>query len=433
MNGSDETERQPSMLPRLPSPCELPRGALSQHSPSCRARVLSLNANMSKQSSPRSNSLSSQLFSPSFDIDVNADLIKPSSSNDTTDINVEIQRILAEAGDKSTSSHVESSAGSTSTCSLGCQKDEPSATADALGGTDSSKISPVQYQQALSSQEDHGSLARIAAAAAAAISATAGLSPGTVAATEDEHRQKSGFRGAASLLGQGGDRDESAARRKPSQTAHQYQHYAPQPTYHEHSGYPEYNGPLYRHYLFAEWPIAQLSVPQSSGLQPSMVPPRAACAASSCIDLSPPVQETKRWRRRRPKQKKKASPKKHKSPFDHRPAKGPGSRGKRGGYKCRLCGEAKARHVCSALEPHDASAQEDAEIQTEAAFADEKIALGSGIGVIVVRERRVDATVLLLDGKVGLDKSPEEGSGEVGLGAGGGHDDDEEVIPFAAV
>ena len=35
--------------------------------------------------------------------------------------------------------------------------------------------------------------------------------------------------------------------------------------------------------------------------------------------------------------------------------------------------------------------QEGAETQTEAVFADEKIALGSGIRVIAVRERRVSA------------------------------------------
>ena len=147
-------------------------------------------------------------------------------------------------------------------------------------------------------------------------------------------------------------------------------------------------------YPITEVPITQLSIPQSTGQQLPAVPTGAAYmyAASNC---NSPINETKRWRRRRPKKQTKASPKQHKKSFDRRPAKGPGSRGKRGGYRCRLCGEAKAKHDCSALEPYDASVQEDAESQTETVFADEKIALGSGIRVIAVRERRVSAADLL--------------------------------------
>ena len=408
MSSSDDTERQPSMLPRLPSPCELPPGALPHHSPSHsgRARVLSLTPKMSNQSSRR-NLLKSQLFSPSFDIDVNADLIQRSLSNDTANSNVEIQRILAENSGKSTSpSHIKSSAVTcgTSSNSLRCQKDEMKATTDALEGTDSS-VSPVQFQQALSLQEDQGSLALIAAAAAAAISATAGSSPGTVVATDDEQRQKRDTIGVAASLGQGGDRDEPCilennddASRESSHTAPQWYHYAPQPLYHEQSGHFDHTGPLYNmNYPITEVPITQLSIPQSTGHQLPAVPTGAAYmyAASSCNNAFSPINETKRWRRRRPKKQTKASPKQHKKSFDRRPAKGPGSRGKRGGYRCRLCGEAKAKHDCSALEPYDASVQEDAESQTETVFADEKIALGSGIRVIAVRERRVSAAVLL--------------------------------------
>ena len=403
MSSSDDTERQPSMLPRLPSPCELPPGALPHHSPSHsgRARVLSLTPKMSNQSSRR-NLLKSQLFSPSFDIDVNADLIQRSLSNDTANSNVEIQRILAENSGKSTSSHIKSSAVTcrTRSNSLRCQKDEMKATTDALEGTDSS-VSPVQFQQALSLQEDQGSLALIAAAAAAAISATAGSSPGTVVATDDEQRQKRDTIGVAASLGQGGDREpcipenNDDASRESSHTAPQWYHYAPQPLYHDQSGHFDHTGPLYNmNYPITEVPITQLSIPQSTGHQLPAVPTGAAYmyAASSC---NSPINETKRWRRRRPKKQTKASPKQHKKSFDRRPAKGPGSRGKRGGYRCRLCGEAKAKHDCSALEPYDASVQEDAESQTETVFADEKIALGSGIRVIAVRERRVSAAVLL--------------------------------------
>jgi hypothetical protein len=362
--------------------------------------VLSLTPKMSNQSSRR-NSFNSQLFSPSFDIDVNADLIQRSLSSDTANTNVEIQRILAENSDKSTSSHIKSSADSSN--SLRCQKDEMSATRDALEGTDSS-VSPVQFQQALSLQEDHGSLALIAAAAAAAISATAGSSPGTVVATDDEQRQKRDTIGVAASLGQGGDRDEpyipennDDASREPSHTAPQWYHYAPQPLYHEQSGPFDHTGPLYMNYPVTEVPITQLSIPQSTGHQLPVVPPGAAYmyAASSCNNAFSPINETKRWRRRRPKKKKQASPKQQKRSFDRRPAKGPGSRGKRGSYRCRLCGEAKAKHDCSALEPYDASVQGDAETQTETVFADEKIALGSGIRVIAVRERRVSAAELL--------------------------------------
>ena len=404
MKSSDNTERKLSMLPRLPSPCELPPGALPHHIPSHsgRARVLSLTPKMSNQSS-RLNSLNSQLFSPSFDIDVNADLIQRSLSSDTANTNVEIQRILAENSDKSTSSRIKSSADRTSSNSLRCHKDEMSATTDALEGTDSS-VSPVQFQQALRLQEDHGSLALIAAAAAAAISATAGSSPGTVVATDDEQRQKRDAIGVAASLGQGGDRDEpyipennDDAPREPSHTAPQWYHYAPQPLYHEQSGHFDHTGPLFMNYPVTEVPITQLSIPQSTGHQLPVVPPGAAYmyAASSCNNAFSPINETKRWRRRRPKKKKQASPKQHKRSFDRRPAKGPGSRGKRGSYRCRLCGEAKAKHDCSALEPYDASVQEGAETQTEAVFADEKIALGSGIRVIAVRERRVSAAELL--------------------------------------
>ena len=403
MSSSDDTERQPSMLPRLPSPCELPPGALPHHSPSHsgRARVLSLTPKMSNQSSRR-NLLKSQLFSPSFDIDVNADLIQRSLSNDTANSDVEIQRILAENSGKSTSSHIKSSAVTcrTRSNSLRCQKDEMKATTDALEGTDSS-VSPVQFQQALSLQEDQGSLALIAAAAAAAISATAGSSPGTVVATDDEQRQKRDTIGVAASLGQGGDREpcipenNDDASRESSHTAPQWYHYAPQPLYHEQSGHFDHTGPLYNmNYPITEVPITQLSIPQSTGHQLPAVPTGAAYmyAASSC---NSPINETKRWRRRRPKKQTKASPKQHKKSFDRRPAKGPGSRGKRGGYRCRLCGEAKAKHDCSALEPYDASVQKDAESQTETVFADEKIALGSGIRVIAVRERRVSAADLL--------------------------------------
>ena len=77
----------------------------------------------------------------------------------------------------------------------------------------------------------------------------------------------------------------------------------------------------------------------------------------------------------------------HKRSLDRHPTKGPGSRGKRGSYRCRLCGEAKANHDCSALEPCDVLVQEDRKTQTETVFADEKISLGSGIRVIAVSTR----------------------------------------------
>ena len=241
---------------------------------------------MSNQSSRR-NSLNSQLFSPSFDIDVNADLIQRSLSSDTANTNVEIQRILAENSDKSTSSRIKSSADRTSSNSLRCHKDEMSATTDALEGTDSS-VSPVQFQQALRLQEDHGSLALIAAAAAAAISATAGSSPGTVVATDDEERQKRDAIGDAASLGQGGDRDEpyipennDDAPREPSHTAPQWYHYAPQPLYHEQSGHFDHTGPLFMNYPVTEVPITQLSIPQSTGHQLPVVPP----GAPSCMQL----------------------------------------------------------------------------------------------------------------------------------------------------
>jgi hypothetical protein len=79
--------------------------------------------------------------------------------------------------------------------------------------------------------------------------------------------------------------------------------------------------------------------------------------------------------------------------------------------------------------------QEDAQVQTETTYADERIALSSGIRVIVVRERKVIAVGMLECNDEESDKrEPGEESGEVLLN--GGHDngeENEEAIPFAAV
>lgn len=313
-----------------------------------------------------------------------------------------------------------------------------------MGGTDSSKISPVEYEQTLSTPEDSGSLALIAAAAAAAISAPVGSSTIPIAVANDKQRQ---ICDSTTVARASGDpylpKPFDGASFEPDHTALQFQ-----PPYHQSDGYHEYytlpnvNQSVVgmvvdenqRHFEY-------LSAPHSFGvtIQSSFInPPEVACATSSRNIFNPTptqgvsnieeMQETKKWWRRRPK-KKRASAKKPKSPFERRPVKGPGSRGKRGRYMCRLCGQAKARHVCSALEPYDASAsQEHTGAQTETTFADEKIALGSGIRVIVVRERKVNA-VDLLDGK----EDSCEGNGEVAAAGGGGRTDDEAIIPSAAV
>ena len=105
-DGDSLDDGRPSLLPRMPSPCELPGGALPAQSSS--TKVFSMASNSIPMQSSRRSSVNGHISSPSFDIDPNADLIKPTSSDDTIDINVEIQRILGEDSDKSTSSHVES-------------------------------------------------------------------------------------------------------------------------------------------------------------------------------------------------------------------------------------------------------------------------------------------------------------------------------------
>ena len=458
-DGGDLDNGQSSPLPRMPSPCELPGEALPTQSSSTKA--LSMAPNSILMQSSRRSSMNSHDSSRSFDIDPNADLIKRASSDDTIDINVEIQRILGEDSDKSTSSHVESSAGRTNSSSLGCTEETQDAGEDAAEITDSTKISPVHYKQPFSPQEDTGSLALIAAAAAAAISAPNDSTPIPCATGNDEQRQKGHVRGVAhSLVGDGDETYEPKAyddaSMDPYPVAHHYQLPYSRGSVVDSGGCLEFNTlpnvtpPVVG---MTVNPVQQeqmeyLPIPHNFGssIHPSLVAPTGvACSTLHSHNFYPPTNsddkvegegpETKKWRRRRPKKKKKTSAKKQKSPFERRPVKGPGSRGKRGSYKCRLCGQAKAKHICSAVEPYGVSLQEDAQVQTETTYADERIALSSGIRVIAVRERKVIAVDMLESNDEESDKrEPGEESGEVLLN--GGHDngeENEEAIPFAAV
>ena len=451
-SSSDLDKRQTSTLPRMPSPCELPGGALPAQSSS--TKVLMMASNSITMQPSRRSSMNSHVSSRSFDIDPNADLIKPTSSDDTIDINVEIQRILGEDSDKSTSSHVESSAGRTNSSSLGCTEETQDVGEDALEVADSTKISPVHYKEPLSPQEDTGSLALIAAAAAAAISAPNESTAMPCAAANDEQRQRIDLRGVShSMVGDRNEPYESKACDDASGDPYSVVH---QQHSHSFSGggvYLEYNTLSNANTLVAGMTVNGAQgyseyIPASHSfgmtIHPSAMGTGVACAPNtwSRNGHSPPadevgrveeVTETKRWRRRRPKKKKaSSSPEKQKIPFERRPAKGPGSRGKRGSYKCRLCGQAKAKHICSAVEPYDASLQEDAQVQTETTFADEKIALSSGIRVIAVRERKAgEVSVNMLDEK---DEKLGEEAGEVILNVGHGNGEEgEDAIPFAAV
>ena len=450
---------QPASLPRMPSLCELPGGVLPAQS--SHTKVFCMASNSIPMQSSRRISMDGRISSNSFDIDPSADLIKPTSSDDTIDINVEIQRILGEDSDKSTSSHVESSTGRTDSSSLGCTEETQDAGGDAVEV--STKIIPVHYKQPLSPQEDTGSaLALIAAAAAAAISAPNESITVPCAATNDEKRQRSDFRRVShSLVGDRGVPYEPKAWEVASgdpyyAVAHQYQ---PLHSFRGGGVYPEYNTLPNANPPFvgiaanrAHGHSEYIPVSHSFGMaiHPSaMAPTGVACATGtwSRNDQSPPadevgkieeVPETKRWRRRRPKKKKASSSSKtQNNPFERRPAKGPGSRGKRGSYKCRLCGQAKAKHICSAVEPYDASRREDAHVQTETHYADEKIALRSGVRVIVVRERKASEVSVDTPGgkKEKLLVGEEAGEVILNVGHGHGHGNVEENtdIPFAAV
>ena len=452
-DGSDLNVGHSSALPRMPSPCELPAGALPAQSSS--TKVFSMASNSIPMQSSRRSSMNSHISSRSIDIDPNADLIKPTSSDDTIDINVEIQRILGEDSDKSTSSHVESSAGRTNSSSLGCNEETQDAGEDAVQVADSTKISPVHYKQPLSPEDTGSALALIAAAAAAAISAPNESPAIPCAAANDEQRQGSEFRGFSHSLV--GNRDEpyepkawGVAPCDPFCVANQYQpsnNFSGGGVYVEYNTLPNANPPVAGMTVNGAQGYSEyIPVSHSFGMaiHPStMAPTGVACAPNtwSRNDHSSPadevgkieeVPETKRWRRRRPKKKKASSSKKQKSPFERRPVKGPGSRGKRGSYKCRLCGQTKAKHICSAVEPYDASMQEDAQVQTETNYADEKIALSSGVRVIVVRERKAsEVSVNMLDEK---DEKLGEEAGEVILNVGHGNGEEgEDAIPFAAV
>ena len=457
----DLVERRPPTLPRMPSPCELPGGALPANSPS--TKMLSMASHTIPMQTSRRSSVNSHISARSFDIDPSAELIKRTSSDETIDINVEIQRILGEESNKSTPSHVESSAGRTNSSSLGCMRDELEASGDIEGIADGSKISPVHYKQPLSPQEDTGSLALIAAAAAAAISAPNDSTNIPCRAANDEQRQKSDVRGFFhSVVGDRDEPYEAKAHDDASRDPYPVAHHCQFPHSHGSDGgsgsYLELNALPHMNPSVVDMAanpiqgqVEYLPVPHSFGLaiHPSFVAPTGvACATSHDHNFYPPINsantskvedegpKTKKWRRRRPKKKKKEAAKKQKSPFERRPAKGPGSRGKRGSYKCRLCGKAKAKHICSAVEPYDASLQEDAQVQTETRYADEKIALSSGIRVIVVRERKVIAVNMLEcnSDEESDKKAPGEESGEALVN--GGHDNGEEnkeAIPFAAV